>query len=265
MCPGVSCSLTRPTAKPCAWHGRLSDFISVNERDCGIALCQHHERCSLEPAGESQKRAWHHSFLVLRGQLCRLQERRPDAASWHIIFEYELPRERGRRPDVVILANRTILVLEFRDYTSVNRAHVDQVAAWWQGQLAAAQYGLANLYYQGRGVRRDLAEAAKWMRLAAEGGDTDAQKDLGILCLRGEGVTEDHVEAYAWFSLADRPGREQLAATLSAKQFRKAERLATRLRAKVAKRIARAQRSRPTPAARWCRCCGCTGKPGRSR
>ena len=42
----------------------------------------------------------------------------------------ELPRERGRRPDVVILIGGTVLVLEFKDYRVPLQAHIDQVAAY---------------------------------------------------------------------------------------------------------------------------------------
>ena len=54
----------------------------------------------------------------------------PKADAWHLIFEYELPCERGRRPDIVILAEGTILVIEFKDFSVPLQAHVDQVSAY---------------------------------------------------------------------------------------------------------------------------------------
>src|SRR5205823_5830561 len=71
-----------------------------------------------------------HCFVVLQQQLRLLTENHPQTKDWTIIFEYELPRERGRRPDVIILAGDTILVLEFKDYATVLQAHIDQVAAY---------------------------------------------------------------------------------------------------------------------------------------
>ena len=38
----------------------------------------------------------------------------PSAAEWSVILEYELPMEGGRRPDVVVLAGETVIVLEFK-------------------------------------------------------------------------------------------------------------------------------------------------------
>ncbi|WP_189011081.1 DNA/RNA helicase domain-containing protein [Deinococcus malanensis] len=58
----------------------------------------------------------------------------PELRQWTIAFEYELPRERGRRPDVVLLTHDRVLVLEFKDHPRPSRveqtAHIDQVAAY---------------------------------------------------------------------------------------------------------------------------------------
>lgn len=52
------------------------------------------------------------------------------ANRWTIAFEFELPRERGRRPDIVILAEADIFVLEFKDTALISQAHIDQVQAY---------------------------------------------------------------------------------------------------------------------------------------
>jgi TPR repeat protein len=46
---------------------------------------------------------------------------------------------------------------------------------------AGAQYSLAKLYHDGRGVLRDDEQAANWYRRAAEGGMWFAAFDLGML------------------------------------------------------------------------------------
>jgi hypothetical protein len=84
----------------------------------------------LEPADAAQATAWRHCFAVLQTQLAAVVAAQPDSADWTLVFEYELPRERGRRPDVVVLAREAIIVLEFKDFSTVLRAHVDQVAAY---------------------------------------------------------------------------------------------------------------------------------------
>ena len=46
---------------------------------------------------------------------------------------------------------------------------------------ADAQTVLGAMYYQGRGVTQDDAEAARWLRLAADQGDVIAQFNLGFM------------------------------------------------------------------------------------
>ena len=81
------------------------------------------------PGDESQILAWDHSFDILQRELKRLVQTKPAIQNYTIIFEYELPRERGRRPDVVILGS-CVFVLEFKDYAKLLEAHSDQVAAY---------------------------------------------------------------------------------------------------------------------------------------
>lgn len=67
---------------------------------------------------------------------------------------------------------------------------------------SSAQFGLGLAYENGRGVERDLAEAAKWYRRAADKGLTDAQFNLGNLYLTGAGVPQNAQEAVRWFRKA---------------------------------------------------------------
>ena len=67
---------------------------------------------------------------------------------------------------------------------------------------AGAQFGLGNMYANGRGVPEDDTEAVRWYRLAAGQGYAWAQLGLGVMYANGRGVPEDGVQAYAWFSIA---------------------------------------------------------------
>ena len=70
-----------------------------------------------------------------------------------------------------------------------------------QGDVVA-QCRLGVAYYKGEGVPEDKAEAAKWYRRAAEQGQALAQHMLGLLYRMGEGVPQSHRESYIWLSLA---------------------------------------------------------------
>ncbi len=67
--------------------------------------------------------------------------------------------------------------------------------------LAIAQFNLGCLYATGEG-RRD-ADAARWLRKAAEQGVIDAQNALGLMHAAGRGVPRDDAEAQKWFIKAE--------------------------------------------------------------
>jgi len=68
---------------------------------------------------------------------------------------------------------------------------------------AQAQVYLAQLYDTGEaGLPRDLAEARRLTRLAAEAGDTKAMHNLGVYYFRGEGGPQDLTSAAEWFRRA---------------------------------------------------------------
>ena len=94
------------------------------------------------------------------------------------------------------------------------------------------------MYYEGRGVPQDYAEALKWFRLAAAQGDALAQHNLGLMYAKGYGVPQDHIEAHKWFNLAaasstSKPNRDRavqacdkLAARMTPAQLAEAQKLA---------------------------------------
>jgi hypothetical protein len=84
-----------------------------------------------------------------------------------------------------------------------------EAARWYrlaaeQGH-AGAQLNLGELYENGAGVEQDLGEAARWYREAAAGGEVLAQLTLGLWSREGRGVPADYGEAVRWFrAVADR-------------------------------------------------------------
>lgn len=47
-----------------------------------------------------------------------------------MVFEYELPRERGRRPDILIIADDRIFIIECKDMKKLEQPHIDQLKAY---------------------------------------------------------------------------------------------------------------------------------------
>ena len=56
------------------------------------------------------------------------------------------------------------------------------------------------------GVPKDMEEAAKWFRKAAENGDAESQFYLGLLFEHGDGVPQDLEEAARYYSLSGDQG-----------------------------------------------------------
>jgi len=67
---------------------------------------------------------------------------------------------------------------------------------------ADAQFNLGALYFYGKGVSQDYAQAAAWYRKAADQGNADGQFNLGMLYESGKGVPPDYVQAASWYRKA---------------------------------------------------------------
>ena len=104
-----------------------------------------------------------------------------------------------------------------------------------------AAFQLGQAYTAGESHKADFAEAAYWLRRAAQAGHGPAQADLAMLYGKGRGVPQDYVWSYAWLAAAaqNMPDgrtrdqtlemRDMMAAFLSPEQRPRAERLAKQL------------------------------------
>jgi len=68
--------------------------------------------------------------------------------------------------------------------------------------IVSAQLKLAGCYAEGRGVRVNRREAAKWYRAAAERGNVTAQCHLGRCYEKGWGIKRSELEAVEWYRKA---------------------------------------------------------------
>jgi len=93
-------------------------------------MVAHHQGLLGAPPSSSQVDAWKQSHQVLRATFRDLAVEDPSVQGWGVVFEFELPLEGGRRPDVVVLAGSTIVVLEFKQNPVLDRAGIDQVNAY---------------------------------------------------------------------------------------------------------------------------------------
>jgi TPR repeat protein len=96
------------------------------------------------------------------------------------------------------------LLREYREQGS--RSSLSEGVDWLrqaaEGGEPEAQFELGNLHESGSGVIQDFAEAAHWYREAAQRGHFEAMYCLGRLAGLGRGVQKDLVDAYAWLNVA---------------------------------------------------------------
>jgi localization factor PodJL len=86
------------------------------------------------------------------------------------------------------------------------KSDLTEAAKWYKLSadkgLATAQYRLANLLEKGTGVQRDLGQAVTYYKLAAEAGNASAMHNLAVLYASGAAGQPDYAAAVNWFSRA---------------------------------------------------------------
>ena len=80
-------------------------------------------------ASPEQVRAWDESIPPLQREFGEAIDYDGEARSYEAILEYELPLE-FRRPDVILLLNGSVMVLELKGKSTIAQADIDQVAAY---------------------------------------------------------------------------------------------------------------------------------------
>ena len=118
------------TADTWGWAGTVRQFLSTPVDVWRQSLAAHHQRLMLQRHSSSQGAAWTDSYWAVHEALRAAATVEGDALEWSIVFEYELPLEGGRRPDVVVLAGGTIIVVECKSTAVVAIADLDQVEAY---------------------------------------------------------------------------------------------------------------------------------------
>jgi hypothetical protein len=79
----------------------------------------------------------------------------------------------------------------------------------------AAEFKLCGMYFIGTGVPKNLEEAVKWCKLAANHGNVEAMYNVGLFYQNGEGVQADLNEALKWYQLAASHGHSDAAFNLA--------------------------------------------------
>lgn len=143
----------------------MEEFLEVSEEE----ILRRLTRFTRE-TGAPQLFAWDRSVGVLRRELDRCL---PDAAGFGVVLEFELPRSGGRRPDLILLENGIVVVIEFKNRVRAEPADIDQVLGY-----------VRNLAEYHAGCR-DRAVVPVLVPVGMTGG---GYEDRGVLVLPPEGL-----------------------------------------------------------------------------
>ena len=124
--PAPASPLPMDTAR-CCYHSSVASFIGMEKQTWIEGMKSTFQASYTMPLEEAQVSAWRDCFDVLQAELPAIETKYPGL---QIIFKYALPYESGRRPDVILLSQEHVIVLEFKQFDTVEPAHVDQVKAY---------------------------------------------------------------------------------------------------------------------------------------
>lgn len=131
------------------WEGSFSEFLTVDKDHLVNSLCLHVYDQTLHSARTnprekstiSQIEAWFDCINYLIKEINNIRY-----LQGFLIFEYEILRSGGRRPDVLLFLPGEIVVLEFKRYTGVDDSDYTQLSHYIRDiqsyQSAVQQYNL---------------------------------------------------------------------------------------------------------------------------
>lgn len=104
----------------------VGEFLDMDKVGFVTRLKRYIESHEL-PVSPAQLEAWADCFDFLKSQLENLPQMNQAIP---ILFEYMLPLEKGRRPDVILLLHKKVIVLEFKMKNSYNNRDIEQVIGY---------------------------------------------------------------------------------------------------------------------------------------
>jgi TonB family protein len=121
--------------------------------------------------------------------------------------------EPGRRYGRPVITHLT-LKLEFKLFGGDTQRFFDLSEKAKAGD-AAAEFELANAFFEGREIAKDESQGMALLERAARSGLTQAELQMGERTYGDGNNAEKYVEAYLWYTLAQRSGAEQADAKVS--------------------------------------------------
>ncbi len=118
----IACEVEAPMTRKYCYADSIENFLETEKTTWEKEMRSAFKEESDLPLEQSQIDAWADCYDVLQERLIG------DLRGFSIVFEYVLPYENGRRPDVLLVSNEAVIILEFKRKQVVYVADLDQVA-----------------------------------------------------------------------------------------------------------------------------------------
>src|ERR1051325_2304664 len=108
--------------------GWMSDYKTLRATPSGVIVQSLKD--FLDERNPAQITSWTSTVPIIQTGAAYTMDSLEAASRFSAILEFELPREGGRRPDVVALQNGVVLVLEFKAHAAPLPQHIDQTLGY---------------------------------------------------------------------------------------------------------------------------------------
>ena len=157
-------------ALSCAAWGTVKDFLSTNKEEVVTSLKKFVQSGLRFEVGHEQIISWEDCYDFLKQQFFDLIKIKPDYKKLYIAFEYYLPLEGGRRPDVILFSDEKVIIFEFKRKSDYQYSDIEQTIAY--------KRDIENYHYQ---TYEDNWDVLSYLVLTK--GSTDYQPVDGISIL----------------------------------------------------------------------------------
>lgn len=113
--------------KRCCYSSSMTTFLGISQKAWLSTMKSAFSDEYVLSLGTSQEHAWKDCFDNLQKYLPLIEDKNK---KFGIVFEYALPYESGRRPDVLLISNEQVIILEFKMKKEFLPEDIDQVAAY---------------------------------------------------------------------------------------------------------------------------------------
>ena len=120
--PDQTAEVEHPVTRKSCYVDSIENFMGTEKATWQKEMYRAFKEVSDLPLTQSQIGAWADCYDVLQRELTY------NLSGFSIIFEYVLPYESGRRPDVLLVSNEAVIILEFKRKSVVLVEDVDQAA-----------------------------------------------------------------------------------------------------------------------------------------